>query len=112
MTDVMDGVDRSTPELMALQVEILTRIHEAQVRQRDLLEAIRAQQEALVEAARTPVAQTLPAVKVIDLNMPFPALAGTLVKVALAAIPAALALGAIGLAVTLAAIVVRQALGG
>lgn len=100
MSDVLDGLQRTGPELMALQIEIMTRMHEAQVRQRELLEAIHAAQGrwiALAEKAqddrapRVAAGQPTPDISIRTVG-------ALMLKVVVAALPAVLLVGVVWLA--------------
>ncbi len=100
MSDVLDGLQRTGPELMALQIEIMTRMHEAQVRQRELLEAIHAAQErwiASVERAPDDHARGVGA-REPNAQVSMRAMGVMMLKVVFAAMPAVLLVGLVELA--------------
>lgn len=114
LSDVLDGLHRTEPELMALQIEIMTRIHEAQVKQREILEAMRATQERWVASLESPTAAT-PQLEVAPVSVsqvPMRQLVGMMLRIALAAAPAVLLIGFLWLAAMfgMAAILSRSGL--
>src|SRR5579859_6687674 len=90
MAVVPVDAERAPAADVAAEVQVLNLIYQAQLKQEALLEGIRAQQ-AQVSPSLSPGA----GVKIIDFNMPFFALVGLLVKIALASIPAAIVLSVI-----------------
>jgi hypothetical protein len=91
--------NKNPTELLSLQLQTLERISQIQLNQNSTLEDIRVQQEELQKALITANQQHTNSannqVEIIDFNMPFTALVGILVKIALASIPAAIILTAI-----------------
>lgn len=100
ISDVLDGLHRTEPELMALQIEIMTRIHEAQVKQREILEAMRATQERWVASLESPPAEESPRLEQAPPSgVPMRLLSAMMLRIALAAAPAMLLIGFLWLAV-------------
>ncbi len=110
ISDVLDGLHRTEPELMALQIEIMTRIHEAQVRQREILEAMRATQERWVVSLESPRAESPRLEETPPVRVPVRLLSAMMLRIALAAAPAVLLIGFLWLAVMfgMAAILLRS----
>ena len=114
VSDVLDGMQRTGPELMALQIEIMTRIHEVQVRQRELLEAMHITQERWVASNETGPTEGAalrnepvhPAPQV-----PVRVLGGMMLRITLAAMPAMVVIGLIWLATMLGLIVILARFG-
>lgn len=81
-------------DLLYEQVQRLSEIHQAQQVQISLLSD---QNERLIAALKTLAAEREPSssrhVKIEDINMPFVALVGFMVKIAFASIPAAILIG-------------------
>ena len=100
ISDVLDGLHRTEPELMALQIEIMTRIHEAQVKQREILEAMRATQERWVASLESPPAEESPRLEQAPPSgVPMRLMSAMMLRIALAAAPAMLLIGFLWLAV-------------
>jgi hypothetical protein len=91
--------NKNPTELLSLQLQTLERISQIQLNQNSTLEDIRVQQEklhkVLIVANQEREYSEINQVEIIDFNMPFTALVGILVKIALASIPAAIILTAI-----------------
>jgi hypothetical protein len=99
MTSAPVQENKNPTELLSLQLQTLERISQIQVNQNSALEGIRVQQEkfqtAFIAANQQRMNNGINQVKIIDFNMPFSALVGIIVKIALASIPAAIILTAI-----------------
>lgn len=113
MSDVLDGLHRTGPELMALQIEIMTRIHEAQVRQREILEAIRANQERWVASVERAPDDTRPQVTAGQptTQLPVRVVATLMLQVVVAAMPAMVLLGLVWVALMSVLIAILASLG-
>lgn len=85
MTSTSLEPQKNPSDLLDTQVRLLNNIYQVHLKQQELLERIRVQQER-----QLPPAIGSGNVKIIDFNMPFMALVGLLVKFALASIPAAI----------------------
>lgn len=99
MSSLLSSSPKNPTELLDLQAQTLSRIYQVQLKQQELLEKIRAQQEKLLDMSASVSQQTSEAkpsfIKIVDFNMPFPALVSILVKIALASIPATLITGVV-----------------
>ncbi len=114
VSDVLDGTQRTGPELMALQIEIMTRIHEVQVRQRELLEAMHVTQERWVASNEPePIDDaTLRSEPVHPApQVPVRLLGSLMLRVTLAAMPAMVLIGLIWLATMLGLIAILARFG-
>jgi hypothetical protein len=78
----------SPVDLLSRQVQLLADLQQMQRQQHEQIERLIAQNQRLIAAFR--------AVKIADINMPFMALVGFIIKVSLAAIPAYIILAIIG----------------
>lgn len=114
VSDVLDGTQRTGPELMALQIEIMTRIHEVQVRQRELLEAMHLTQERWVasnEPGPIDNATERRESEYLAPRVPVRVLGGMMLRVTLAAMPAMVLIGLIWLATMLSLIAILASFG-
>jgi hypothetical protein len=108
MTNAPGQESKNPTELLSLQLQALESINLLQLTQNAKLEKIRDQQEkfqkVFIEANQERENSGINQVKIIDFNMPFMALVGIIVKIALASIPAAIILtiviAVIGLGIT------------
>jgi hypothetical protein len=90
MTLLPTGSTKNPTELLDMQVQVLNRIYQVQLKQQELLEKIRSQQEQLLMLPRNdqPNDNRPWYVKIVDFNMPFSALVGIMIKISAASIPA------------------------
>jgi|SRR5579859_1125661 len=105
MTIVPLAAERTPSEFVDAQVQVLNLIYQAQLKQQAVLEKIRFQQEQM---AGSPLGSN---VKIVDFNMPFFALVGILVKIAVASIPAAIILGILSAVIAVLLTIGLSALG-
>ena len=90
MISLPTNTQRTPTELLDAQVQLLSHIYQTQIKQQELLEKISAQQAASVVSSSSQDVTMPGYMKIVDFNMPFFALVGILIKVSLAAIPAAI----------------------
>jgi hypothetical protein len=115
MTQLPASAESNAPDLVAAQVQVLNLIYQAQLKQQDVLERIRSQQEQLLKSSAGPGYQAgggmLANVKVVNFNMPFFALVGLLIKIAVASIPAAIIISVVSSVIAFGIVFVLGLLG-